>query len=174
MKTTFIRQPKPTNITSKPMNIDYIHRLTDEYADKCNSDELIWTYSSVLMNITIYSSVPRNRRKYPVIFIGDRWPTNITGPGRGIDRWPVIFIGSPTNITGHLSVPRLTRGPCWRFVCSSAGAQNCQCSTSSGVFSRYRIYIFSREEGYLSCLRLTQGVTPMSTTRLYKGYVNWG
>jgi hypothetical protein len=37
----------------------------------------------------------------------------------------------------------------------------------------YHIYIFSREEGSLLCLRLTQGVTPMSTTRLYRGYVNW-
>jgi hypothetical protein len=36
------------------------------------------------------------------------------------------------------------------------------------------VFIFSqREEGSLSCLRLTQGVTPMSTTRLYRGYVNW-
>jgi hypothetical protein len=26
----------------------------------------------------------------------------------------------------------------------------------------------------LSCLRLTQGVTLMSTTRLYRGHVNWG
>jgi hypothetical protein len=26
----------------------------------------------------------------------------------------------------------------------------------------------------LSCLRPTQGVTPMITTRLYRGYVNWG
>jgi hypothetical protein len=33
---------------------------------------------------------------------------------------------------------------------------------------------FSREEGSLSCLRLTQRVTPMSTTRLYTYYVNWG
>jgi hypothetical protein len=33
---------------------------------------------------------------------------------------------------------------------------------------------FSREEGSLSCLRLAQGVTPTSTTRLYRGYVNWG
>jgi hypothetical protein len=43
-----------------------------------------------------------------------------------------------------------------------------------GVFSMYRIYIFPREKESLSCLRLTQGVTPMSTTRLYKGYINWG
>jgi hypothetical protein len=43
---------------------------------------------------------------------------------------------------------------------------------SSSVFSRYRIFIFPREEGSLSCLKLTQGVTPMSTTRLYRGYVN--
>jgi hypothetical protein len=32
--------------------------------------------------------------------------------------------------------------------------------------------IFPREEGSLSCLRLTQRLTPMSTTRLYRGYVN--
>jgi hypothetical protein len=46
--------------------------------------------------------------------------------------------------------------------------------SSPRVFSRHHIYIFPREEGSLSCLRLTQGVTPMSTTRLYGGYVNWG
>jgi hypothetical protein len=63
---------------------------------------------------------------------------------------------------------------CWRFVCSSASAWNCQCSTSLGIFSRYRTYIFPREEGSLSCLRLTQGVTPMSTTSLYRCYINWG
>jgi hypothetical protein len=49
-----------------------------------------------------------------------------------------------------------------------------QCSTSPGVFSRYHIYIFLREEGSLSCLRLTLRATPMSTTRLYRCYVNWG
>jgi hypothetical protein len=49
-----------------------------------------------------------------------------------------------------------------------------QCSTSPRVFSMYRIYIFPMEDESLSCLRLTQGVTPMSTTRLYRGYVNWG
>jgi hypothetical protein len=43
---------------------------------------------------------------------------------------------------------------------------------SPGVFSRYRIYIFRREEGSLSCLRLTQGVITVSTTRLYSGYIN--
>jgi hypothetical protein len=48
------------------------------------------------------------------------------------------------------------------------------CSTSLGVSSKYRIYILQREEGSLSCLRLTQRVTPTSTTRLYRGYVNWG
>jgi hypothetical protein len=31
---------------------------------------------------------------------------------------------------------------------------------------------FPREEGSLSCLRLTQRATPMSTTRLYRGYIN--
>jgi hypothetical protein len=44
----------------------------------------------------------------------------------------------------------------WRFLCNSASTSNCQCSTLPGVFSKYRIYIFSREEGSLSCLRLTQ------------------
>jgi hypothetical protein len=68
---------------------------------------------------------------------------------------------------------RLWRG-CWHFVCSSSSARNCQFSTSPGVFFRYRIYIFPREEGHVSCLRLTQGVTPTSTTRLYRCYVNWG
>jgi hypothetical protein len=33
---------------------------------------------------------------------------------------------------------------------------------------------FPRDEGSLSCLRLTHGVIPTSTTRLYRGYVNWG
>jgi hypothetical protein len=66
------------------------------------------------------------------------------------------------------------RNACWRFVCNSVSTRNCQCSTSLGVFSRYCIYIFLRKEWSLSCLRLTQGVTPTSTTRLYRGYVNWG
>jgi hypothetical protein len=36
------------------------------------------------------------------------------------------------------------------------------------------VFIFSlKKEGSLSCLRLTQVVTPMSTTRLYRGYVFW-
>jgi hypothetical protein len=39
---------------------------------------------------------------------------------------------------------------------------------------RYSIYIFPREEGSLSYLRLTQRVNPMSTTRLYRSYINWG
>jgi hypothetical protein len=60
---------------------------------------------------------------------------------------------------------------CWCFVCSSASTQNCQCCTSSGVFSRYLIYIFPWEEVPLSCLRLTQGITQASTTRLYRSYV---
>jgi hypothetical protein len=33
------------------------------------------------------------------------------------------------------------------------------------------IFIFPREEVPLSCLRLTQGITQASTTRLYKSYV---
>jgi hypothetical protein len=56
-----------------------------------------------------------------------------------------------------------------------AGVQGAaHCSTSPGVFSMYHIYIFPREEGSLSCLRLTQGLTTMSNTRLYRYYVNWG
>jgi hypothetical protein len=31
---------------------------------------------------------------------------------------------------------------------------------------KYHIYIFPRDDGSVSCLRLTQGVTPMSTIRL--------
>jgi hypothetical protein len=61
---------------------------------------------------------------------------------------------------------------CWHFLSSSASTRNCQCSTSPEVFSRYHIYIFPREEGSLSYLRLTQRITPMSTTSLYRGYVN--
>jgi hypothetical protein len=70
--------------------------------------------------------------------------------------------------------PVVVAPPYWCFFCSSTSAHNCQCSTSPGVFSRYRIYIFPRKEGSLSCLRLTQRVNAMSTTRLYIGYVNWG
>jgi hypothetical protein len=33
---------------------------------------------------------------------------------------------------------------------------------------------FQSEEGSLSCVRLTQRVTPTSNIRLYRGYVNWG
>jgi hypothetical protein len=33
---------------------------------------------------------------------------------------------------------------------------------------------FPRDEGFLSCLKLTQRVISMSTTRLYRGYVNLG
>jgi hypothetical protein len=53
----------------------------------------------------------------------------------------------------------------------STSAWNCQCSTSPGVFFRYYIYIFPREEVPLSCLRLTQGITQASTTGLYRSYV---
>jgi hypothetical protein len=74
---------------------------------------------------------------------------------------------------GTMLVLTLGHTTCWHFVCSSASTQNCQCSTSPGVFSRYRIYIFPREEGSLSCLRLAQGVISLSTTRLCRGYVNW-
>jgi hypothetical protein len=64
-----------------------------------------------------------------------------------------------------------TFGVCSCFVCSSTSARNYQCSTSPGVFFRYRIYIFPWEEGSLSCLKLTQGITQTSTTRLYRSYV---
>jgi hypothetical protein len=40
------------------MNIVYIRQLTDEY----NSDEIKLSYSSVMMNVTIYLSVTWNRR----------------------------------------------------------------------------------------------------------------
>jgi hypothetical protein len=41
---------------------------------------------------------------------------------------------------------------------------------SSGIV----FIFFPSEEGSLSCLRLTQGVNPMNTTRLYRGYINRG
>jgi hypothetical protein len=81
-----------------------------------------------------------------------------------------------TSVDSCLDLPNGLMRPylCWCFVCSSASAQNYQCSTSPGVFSRYHIYIFPREKGSLSCLRLTQGIAPTSTTNVYKCYVNWG
>jgi hypothetical protein len=60
---------------------------------------------------------------------------------------------------------------CSCFIYSSASIQNCQCSTSPGVFFGYRTYIFLREEVPLSCLRLTQAITQASTTRLYRSYI---
>jgi hypothetical protein len=60
---------------------------------------------------------------------------------------------------------------CSHFLCCSTNARNYQCSTSPRVFSRYHIYIFPREEVPLSCLRLTQGITQASTTRLYRSYI---
>jgi hypothetical protein len=37
------------------------------------------------------------------------------------------------------------------------------------------VFIFSHQEKVpLSCLRLTQGISQATTTRLYRGYVNWG
>jgi hypothetical protein len=60
------------------------------------------------------------------------------------------------------------------FLMQLRSTWNCHCSTSPGVFSRFHIYIFPREEGSLSCLKLIQGVTPTITTRQYRGYVNWG
>jgi hypothetical protein len=42
-------------------------------------------------------------------------------------------------------------------------------------YSLGTIFIFfPREEESLSCLRLTHRVIPTSTTRLYRGYINWG
>jgi hypothetical protein len=43
---------------------------------------------------------------------------------------------------------------CWRFLCSSTSAHDCQCSTSLGVFSKYCICLIPKEEATLSCLRL--------------------
>jgi hypothetical protein len=93
-----------------------------------------------------------------------------TSDGPALARPPSLARTKPSATWFH---PDLHH-PCRCFICSSASPQNCQYRTSPGVFSRYHIYIFSREEGSLSCLRLTQGVTPMNTTRLYRGYVNWG
>jgi hypothetical protein len=81
-----------------------------------------------------------------------------------------VFLHSVQS-AGHL-VHLVASGECWHFLCSSACARNCQCSTSLGAFYGYHIYIFPREEGSLLCLRLTQRATPTSTTRLYRSYVN--
>jgi hypothetical protein len=40
---------------------------------------------------------------------------------------------------------------------------------SSGI-----VFIFSQGRKDLNHVRLSQGVPPMSTTRLYRCYVNWG
>jgi hypothetical protein len=48
------------NITSKPMNISYISRLTGEVTKEYNSDEYMSLYSLVPRNIQIYSSVTSN------------------------------------------------------------------------------------------------------------------
>jgi hypothetical protein len=99
-KTVFIHRSKLMNIPSKLMSICYICRLTDKLTDEPNSNELKSTYSSVLTNITIYSSVMWNRLIYPVIFVDDVSPRNVMrrGWGRGSNRWPVIFIGELMNI----------------------------------------------------------------------------
>jgi hypothetical protein len=49
------------NVPSKSMNIVYIRQLTEESTDEHNSDKIKLSYSSVLMNVTIYSSVMWNR-----------------------------------------------------------------------------------------------------------------
>jgi hypothetical protein len=103
-----------------------------------------------------------NGASFDVVFFT---PVFCRSPLKGSHDIPPISLHFSLSLSSHR---------CWCFLCSSASAWNCQYSTSPGVFSRYRIYIFSREEGSLSCLRLTQGVAPRSTTRLYRGYVNLG
>jgi hypothetical protein len=71
------------NLPSELMNVLYIHRLADESTDECNSNEFKSTYSLVLTNITIYSSVMWNQQIYLVTFIGDTSPTSILGRGSG-------------------------------------------------------------------------------------------
>jgi hypothetical protein len=68
---------------SKPMNLTINN-------NECNSDEIKSRYSTVLMNLTIYSSVTCHRQIYGVTFISDKSPTNI--PERGSDTWAHIFI----------------------------------------------------------------------------------
>jgi hypothetical protein len=50
------------------MNIVYIHQLTDESTKERNSDEIKSSYSSVPMNVMIYSSVTWNRGIYLITF----------------------------------------------------------------------------------------------------------
>jgi hypothetical protein len=52
-----IHRLKPMNLTTKSTKIAQIHRLTDESTNKRNSNEFKLSYSSVPMNLTIYSSV---------------------------------------------------------------------------------------------------------------------
>jgi hypothetical protein len=49
------------NVPSKPMNIVYIHQLSDESTDECNSDKIKLSYSLVPTNVMIYSSVMLSR-----------------------------------------------------------------------------------------------------------------
>jgi hypothetical protein len=46
---------------SLPRNIAYIPQLTDETIEEYNTDEYMILYSSVPMNIILYSSVTYNR-----------------------------------------------------------------------------------------------------------------
>jgi hypothetical protein len=64
--------------------------------DKHNSNEFKSSYSSIPMNLKIYSSVVCYRQIYAVTFVGDMSPTNISGwgPGRGSDTWAHIFVGN--------------------------------------------------------------------------------
>jgi hypothetical protein len=48
-------------------------------------------------------------------------------------------LANTTPRPSHPTVLHFPPNGCWCFLCSSANVQNCQCTTSPGVFSRYHI-----------------------------------
>jgi hypothetical protein len=74
-------------------------------------------------------------------------------PRRSCPSRPLQCLGAQAACVRHI-LSQHAADECWHFVCSSASARNCQCSTLAVVFSKYCIYIFPREKWSLSCLRL--------------------
>jgi hypothetical protein len=52
---------EPRNVASKPTNLVYPPRLTNEETEEYNTDEYMTLYSSVPRNIKLYSSIMYNR-----------------------------------------------------------------------------------------------------------------
>jgi hypothetical protein len=130
----------------------------------------VWMFGALDMGLLM--SQPRVRSYFTSQTSGTR--ANRSGLQLGMENMAVLWANDRKRSYPSLGFERGWVDECWCFLCSSESARNCQCNTSPGVFSRYRIYIYPREEGSLSCLRLIQRVTPKSTTRLYRGYVHSG